>query len=207
VLRQCWKNPDFQQLLAQVRGSLGSHSNRKFPATWCSEHGCTDAEVEIRGRWKGKKNGRTVNQYISVEQLTTDAKLAAILSVGGAIRYKLKEDSHVSHQFLMTVVAPKINEHFGGVDPSNRIADVLALPLLWACHEPSLSHLMSTLVRDRVLEGYSMIHGGHPADYNPVVKVPLHVSRVENQVFIQEAIDLGNGDNGSKDASKLSISG
>jgi len=52
---------------------------------WCSENGCTDAEVEIRGHWKGKKNGRTVNQYISVEQLTTDAKLASILAAIVAI--------------------------------------------------------------------------------------------------------------------------
>jgi hypothetical protein len=48
-----------------------------------SEHGATDPEIEIRGRWKGEKNGRIVNRYISVEQLTTDAKVAGILCVGG----------------------------------------------------------------------------------------------------------------------------
>lgn len=195
VLRQCWAKPEFQEIMAQVRGSLGSHSNRKFPATWCAEHGCADPEVEIRGRWKGKKNGRIVNRYISVEQLTTDAKLAGVLAVGGPIRYKLKEDSHVSHHFLMNTVAPKIHEHFS-VDPSNKIADILAVALLWACHEPSVSHMISNAVRTRVQDGYNTIRGAHTADYNPVVKVPLHISRVENQVFIEDAIGGNTGGGG-----------
>jgi hypothetical protein len=62
--------------------------------------------------------GWVVNRYISVEQLTTDAKLAGVLPVGGPIRYKLKDDSHVSPQFLKSTVAPKMHEHFG-TDPSN----------------------------------------------------------------------------------------
>jgi hypothetical protein len=32
------------------------------------------------------------------------------------------------------------------------------------------------------------IHGNNNVSYNPVVKVPLHTSRVENQVFIQDTI-------------------
>jgi hypothetical protein len=70
-----------------------------------------------------------VNIYISVEQLTTDVKLAGVLDVGGTIRYKLKDDSHVNLQFLKSTVAPKMHEHFGAY-PSNLIADLLALPLL-----------------------------------------------------------------------------
>jgi hypothetical protein len=70
-----------------------------------------------------------MNRYISVEQLTNDAKLAGVLAVGGPIGYKLKDDIHVSLQFLKSTVAPKMHEHFGA-DPSNSIAYVLALPLL-----------------------------------------------------------------------------
>jgi hypothetical protein len=90
---------------------------------------------------EGEKNGRVVNRYISVEQLTTDANIAGVLTVGGTIRYKLKDDSHVSLQFLKSTVAPKMHEHFGA-DQINLIADVLALPLLWACHEPSVAHMI-----------------------------------------------------------------
>jgi hypothetical protein len=100
------------QLIEQTRGSLGSHSLRKFPATWAAEHGCADREVEIRGRWKGHKNGRIVNRYISVEQLPTDAKVAGILAVGGPVAYKVKADSHVTHEFLLTIVVTSIKQHF-----------------------------------------------------------------------------------------------
>ena len=54
--------------------------------------------------------------------------------------------------------------------------------------------MISHSVLLRVQEGYNRIRGGQPADYNPVEKTPLHVSRIENQVFIQDAI--GGGDNG-----------
>jgi hypothetical protein len=47
-------------------------------------------------------------------------------------------------------------------------------------------------VRIRVQKGYNSIRGAHPETYNLVVKVPLHISRVENQVFIQDAIALGD---------------
>jgi hypothetical protein len=80
---------------------------------------------------EGGKNGRVVNRYISVEQLTTDAKLAGIIAVGGLIRYNLNYDRHASLQFLKSTVAPKMHENFGA-DPSNYIVNVLALSLLWA---------------------------------------------------------------------------
>jgi hypothetical protein len=120
-----------------------------------------------------------------VEQLPTDAKVAGVLAVGGPIKYVVKEDSHVSDQFLMTIVAPKLTEHFEA-DPSNTIADVLAVPLLWAYHDPSVSHMIAPQVLNRVRAGYNTICGGHPEDYNPVKKVPLHIFRVENQIQIEE---------------------
>ena len=72
-------------------------------------------------------------------------------------------------------------------DESNRITQVLAPVLLWAAHNPDLKDLMSDQVRERIKRGYAQIRGDHhPADYNPVEKVPLLVFRVENQVHIEE---------------------
>jgi hypothetical protein len=178
------------ELVAKVKGSLISHSNRKFPAPWCADNGSSDPEVEIRGRWKGKNKGRFVNRYISVEQLPTDTKFVGILAVGRPVRYKLKDDSHVSNSLLHGIVTPKMHEHFGA-DQSNNIADVLALPLLWASHESTLAHMIAPGVRLRIQQGYNSIRGANTATYNPVIKVPLHISRVENQVFIQDTIALG----------------
>ena len=186
ALKKCWNDPEFRRLLAQVRGGVGSHSLRKFPATWAAEHACSDPEVEIRGRWKGKKNGRIVNKYISVEQLPTDAKVAAVLCVGGPVKYKLKPGSNVTTLFLTETVAPGIDAYF--TDESNKISEVLAKALLWACHEPSLEHMVSDTVRNRVRAGYNLIRGEHPADYNPVEKVHLQVYRIENTVHIDELV-------------------
>ena len=88
ILRETWKDEEMKNLIAQFRGSVGTHSLRKFPSTWAAEHGVSQDHIEVRGRWKGGKNGRTVNKYINVEQLPTDGHVASILCVGGPIKYK-----------------------------------------------------------------------------------------------------------------------
>lgn len=191
VLKSIWKKPEFQAIARLTRGSIGTHSMRKFPSTWVVENGGTDVEVEIRGRWKGQRNGRTVNRYISPEQLPTDAKVASILCVGGPVRYKTKADSRVTSLFMQEVVVPGIFNRYS--DDSNQIASVLAPALLWAAHNEDLSHLMSPQVRRRIVDGYALIRGQHPPDYNPVEKVPLHVFRVENQVQIEELVVTEDG--------------
>jgi hypothetical protein len=123
--------------------------------------------------------------------LPTDAKLAGILAVGGPVRYKLKADSHIRNSFLQGIVTPKMHDNFGA-DQSNTIVDVLALPLLWACHEPTLAHMTDHAVRIRIQKGYNNIRCANPEIYNPVIKLSLHISRVENQVFIQDTIALGD---------------
>ena len=64
VLRKVWKDPEMAALVAQVLGGIGTHSLRKFPSTWAAEHGVSHDHIEIRGRWKGGRNGRTVNSVI-----------------------------------------------------------------------------------------------------------------------------------------------
>jgi hypothetical protein len=48
TLAKAWSDPQFKQLAAQVGGSLGTHSMRKFPATWAVKNGCTQSQVETR---------------------------------------------------------------------------------------------------------------------------------------------------------------
>jgi len=63
-LKRTWKSDEFKAMAELVRGSIGTHSIRKFAVTWAGEHGCSDPEVETRGCWKGSKNGRIVNLCI-----------------------------------------------------------------------------------------------------------------------------------------------
>ena len=200
VLRCIWKQDKFQALLRLIGGALGSHSLRKFASTWCVERGATDNQVEIRRRWKGKKNGKVVNRYISTEQLPTDTKMAEKLCMGGPVKCKCKAESNVSSNFLHELVVPRISRFFAA-DESNNIADVLGPVLLWACHEEACEHMMSRLVRDRVREAYNRIRGNHPADCNPVEKALLHVFMIENVVHIDELPAQptdGAGDNGQQ---------
>jgi hypothetical protein len=161
TLRQCWCDPEFLELMAKVKGSLRSHINCKFPATWCDENGSSDPEVEIRGRWKGNNNGRVVNRHISVEQLPTDAKLAGILAVDGTVRFKLKADIHVSNSFIHGIVTPKMHEQFG--------ADKATPSLMcWRCH--FYGHVMNPLW----LTWLIMLSGSGSRKENIVSAVPAH---------------------------------
>jgi hypothetical protein len=101
TLDKVWKDEEFINLLQQVRGKVGTHSLRKFPPTWASEYGATtDPEIEIRGRWKGSKNGQIVNRYISVE-LTTDAKVAGLLLLVGLSNMSQRQDRMLQGHFLL----------------------------------------------------------------------------------------------------------
>jgi hypothetical protein len=149
ALKAQWKKDEFKELASQVCGGIGTHSVRKFGATWAAEHGCTPQDMEMRGRWKGDKSGRVVNLYINVKQLPTDGKVAGVLCVGQPVKYKLKAGSGVTRNWLLTPVVPGIRDHYD-TDSNNRIADVLALPLLYACLNTDLEHLMSKEVMEQV---------------------------------------------------------
>jgi hypothetical protein len=148
ALKAQWKKDAFKEIASQVRGGIGTRSIRKFAATWASEHGCSSQDVETCGRWKGGRSGRVVNLYINVKQLPTDGKVAGVLCVGQPVKYKLKAGSGVTRDWLLTYVVPGIRDHYD-TDSNHRIADVLALPLLCACLNPDLEHLMSKAVLEQ----------------------------------------------------------
>jgi len=197
ALKAQWKKDAFKEVASQVRGSIGTHSLRKFGATWAAEHGCTSQDVETRGRWKGGKSGRVVNLYINVKQLPTDGKVAGVLCVGQPVKYRLKPNSGITRDWLLTHVVPGIRDHYD-TDSNNRIADVLALPLLFACLNPDLEHLMSQEVMERVEAAWATLRAGtdHPIDWNPVEKVVLQVHRYENELVIDELLAMGNDGGG-----------
>jgi hypothetical protein len=58
---------------------------------------------------------------------------------------------------------------------------------------------MSNIVRMRIKEGYNAIRGDNDEDWNPVKKVPLVITRVENQLVIDKLLpgSDGPGDGGA----------
>jgi hypothetical protein len=64
---------------------------------------------------------------------------------------------------------------------------VLGLPVLYAAHQPELEHLLPEDMLLSIRQAYTAIHpDDFHEDWNPVIRVPLVVSRVENQLVIDE---------------------
>src|SRR6056300_1577221 len=78
-----WKSDEFKLAIEQqdIGQGVGTHSQRKFPATYARRQGCTSEEIEVRGRWK-RTNNRVVHRYIDVRQHYIDAKVAGKLCIG-----------------------------------------------------------------------------------------------------------------------------
>ena len=203
ILKRIWAKREFKELAGEVRGEIGTHSIRKFASTWASEHGMSPSEVEIRGRWKGGRNGRVVNLYINVTQLPTDGKVASALCVGQPVKYKLKANTEITRAWLLTNIVPGINEHFSD-DPANKIADVLALPLLWACLDPVANKLVSSAVVGKVTAMWTIhcLEKEIPRDRNPVEKVVLQVHRYKNQLVINKLLAIPEAQGGVIDGNQ-----
>jgi hypothetical protein len=112
LMNKAWKHQEFVALSSQIKGSIGTHSVRKFPCTWAAGHGVSQDHTEIRGRWKGARNGQTVNRYINVEQLPTDGTVASVLCIGGPIRYLCHPGCGLTLEWMHEHVVPGIYNHF-----------------------------------------------------------------------------------------------
>jgi hypothetical protein len=129
--------------------------------------------------------GRVIQVYIDVKQLYVDAKVASILCVGGPIAYKLREGVDLSEEWLYEHVAPHIKHRFPN---DNRMCRALALALLWGCLDPEQKQLMPGALQARVEAAWNAhcIVSEEDTHNNPVVKVPLVVYRIADNLCIDE---------------------
>lgn len=80
-------------------GYLGSHSNHKSLATYTRREGYSRDNVDPWHRQKG--NTGIVNIYVDALLPVLDARVAAVVSVGGAIKYAIAEDSNVTYEWIL----------------------------------------------------------------------------------------------------------
>ena len=157
---------------------VGTHSGRKGPAEYASQCGRGWNEVEIRGRWKGAKGGRVVFRYISIQQLFEDAKVAATLCLGGAVKYVVKNGLSITDAWLFEHVVPNIYRRY----PNDiRLCRVLGLSLLYICLSDDDAVYVPDNLRERVRLAYTAL-GLNEAQ--PIEKVPLHVYRNNERLEI-----------------------
>jgi hypothetical protein len=130
-LDSVFKNPKF---LKRKPGNLGTHSNRKGPATYASHSGCSQDFVKRHGRWRAHK--QVVDEYIDPSLPYPDAKTVTTLcGPAGPCRYKARDNATgVSHSYILNVVAPTINKIYG-----EEMALLLVPALLWAAFDNSVA--------------------------------------------------------------------
>ena len=174
-------------VFVRLSRELGTHSIRKFASSWARALGCMIDEVNARGWWR-KGSRQIVDRYINIEQQFLDAKVAAALCPGGAIKYCLVEQSGITNTWLYEHVVPGIKEYF--VDDS--IIDVLALPLLFACLNNDVLKYVPLTLSTRIRERYETIRV-LPATTNPVKRVFISVVRNQDQLNIDELVDVVDG--------------
>ena len=75
VTSKVFRSARFIALAAPTAGSVGMHSVRKCVASFAKRMGSTQDDVDIRGRWKGDKGGRTSTRCINPEQPHVDAEV------------------------------------------------------------------------------------------------------------------------------------
>jgi hypothetical protein len=186
--REIWNSDLF---IHHGNGPLGTHSFRKFPATRARRMGCKKDDIDSRGRWRRL---RVQDRYVSANLPLPDAKVAAALCIGGACKYELVSGSGIAQEWLREVVVPNIIRKPGICD---RVADVLALPLLWAAMDDAMETKMPSRTRDRIRNEY-VTRRELAEGINPVQKRLLIVSGINSTVNITVVPDdLGDGNGGT----------
>ena len=187
VQQQLNKLYNGQEFVAEKDGPLGSHSTRKFASTRCRRSGATKDEKDYRGRWK--KNRRTSDAYDDPELPYPDAKVAALLCVGGPCSYRIKEGSAVTDNWILEYVVPRIAASYG-----QTLAKVLGKALLWAIFSEKSGWVAGTIV-NRVKGAYNNLAGEGAGEENPIEKRLLVVTGDDATLYISEVVSSNTQQN------------
>lgn len=171
----------FNQPEFEDTGPLGSHSVRKYASSHARKGGSTKDEKDLRGRWKS--SNRVSDVYDDVELPFPDAKVAALLCLGGPCKYVVREDSGVTDEFILNYVTPHARTRVG-----DRVAVILGKALLWYIFHPEAEDYVPETIYRRVMDAYDAIRV-LPENTNPVSKKPIVVTGHEGEVYMDEIPD------------------
>ena len=130
--------------------------------------------------------------YIDVSLPYPDAKVAAALCVGGAVKYGLRNGCGVSDAFIVEHVTPFIAAKYPFA-----VAATLGRALLWAIYSEEMSGMIDEGVRERVKAAVAQVVGDRLADgVSPIRKIPLIITGNEGSLTITEMHD-DNDDEGN----------
>ena len=156
---------------------LGTHSMRKFAATFAKMCGCSKDKIDYQFRWKCR---RMQDRYIEGSIPWPDAKVAAALCKHGPITYQVKEESKVSETWILTHVVPNIYKHY-----SKTTSLILGRALLWRIMDPDQSAVLPKPMVTRVRHLYQGIDGNQlTPEENPIARVPISLHQVDGKLIV-----------------------
>ena len=163
---------------------LGSHSIRKFAATFARKCGITKDEKEIRGRWKGA--GRVSDVHDDVELPYPDAKVAEKLCGGGACFYvpHPSVDMAMMNTFVLSHVVPNVRKML----PESACL-VLGRALMWLICSPVVDEYVPAELKEQVMSDWADVCGTefdteNEVHRNPIQQLAVTVSGDHGAVFI-----------------------
>jgi hypothetical protein len=177
---------------------LGSHSIRKFAATFARNCGVTKDEKDIRGRWKGV--GRVSDVYDDVELPYPDAKVAEKLCGGGACFYlpNPRYDPVMLDSFVLNHVVRNVKKRL-----PDSVCLVLGRALMWLIFSPVADEYVPIDMKERVVAEWSHVRGDVDEDDNeneqdlmPIRQTAVTVSGDHGAVFIDTIANVDDDGGG-----------
>ena len=175
-----WKQHQKQQhdIAGATKGFIGTHSFRKLATTLARLMGCSQDEVENRGRWRNTK--RISDRYTAISLPIVDATVAGVLCIGGPCKYNIIENVAVTDDWLVGDFVPKIASKFG-----NRVGAILGRSLLWALNDAECRNMIPDNLYNRLHARYNSIKIDDKI--NPIEKKLVVIYPVNGQLLIDEA--------------------
>jgi hypothetical protein len=167
--------------------AIGTHSFRKYAATYCRNCGASKDDKDLRGRWKS--GGRVSDVYDDTDLPFIDMKVCAMLCVGGPCSYVVEADG-IDNDFIVQNVVPNIAAKFG-----EAVALVLGRALLWTVFSDK-AEWVPGVIRTRVQAAYHGLPTHLEAGQNPVRKTLLVVAIAGNGQTIVTEIGEGGAAHG-----------
>ena len=172
-----FKRPEFTDT-----GPLGSHSVCKFASTECRKKGASKDEKDLRGRWKS--TARVSDVYDDIELPYPDAKVAALLCVGGPVKYEVREEPGIDKEWILNNVMPH-----GRTMIDDDAAVVLGTAVLWYAFTPEGIANMPPALYQQIRDRYALLPNNSEPATNPVKKIPIVVSGNDGEVYMDEIPD------------------
>ena len=176
---------------------LGTHSLRKFAATFAKRLGADDDDVDRRGRWKGRQaSNKVVNgSHISPKQPFIDVCVQTLLCHESPCAHRIHPDAAgVTNAWLKKHVVPFTFAFYGG-DTANTTTNPwrqLALPLLWAALSDEMADRMDPTQRECIRAEFTKIDTLPEGITNPVYHANLQVWRRKDRLEIRVIDPLRN---------------